>query len=235
MGPAAVDLYWIPLGAGAHVVRLCGRLYEEIAARAHRRPRQDLYHSALVIDVPAGRFVIEMTPVVDGHGEQRGVVVEGPVGVRWGRRVRWLRYEIRRWRGGTIPDIEAAVDSPVRVTDDLDLARRVVDLVPHVPAMIWGRDRLAAGDMWNSNSVVSWLLVRGGIDVAHVRPPRGGRAPGWEAGVVAAGGADGSVPESGPSALRTGSRHARADDSGARESTARHAATDGCLRDRSVP
>jgi len=27
---AVVDLYWIPLGAGAHVVRLSGKLYEAI-------------------------------------------------------------------------------------------------------------------------------------------------------------------------------------------------------------
>lgn len=187
MGPAAVDLYWIPLGSGAHVVRLCGKLYEMIAALARRQPRQDLYHSALTIEVPDGRFVIEMTPITDGHGEQRGVVVEGPVGVRWGRRVRWLRYEIRCWRGGAIPDVDAAIDSPIRLADDADRARRVLGLVPDVPAVVWGRDELAAGEMWNSNSVVSWLLARGGIETVQIRPPRGGRAPGWDAGVVVAG------------------------------------------------
>jgi hypothetical protein len=30
---AAVDLYWLPLGAGGHFVRLNGRLYEALAAR----------------------------------------------------------------------------------------------------------------------------------------------------------------------------------------------------------
>ena len=34
-----VDLYWIPLGAGAHVVRISGRMYEAIAARLQRRAR----------------------------------------------------------------------------------------------------------------------------------------------------------------------------------------------------
>ena len=43
-----------------------------------------------------------------------------------------------------------------------------------------------AGRMWDSNSLTSWLLVRSGHDVSTVSPPRGGRAPGWAAGVVVA-------------------------------------------------
>ncbi len=70
---SAVDLYWIPLGAGQHVVRLSGRLYEAICARLQRRPPCDLYHSALVVVVPKGRFVIEQTQV-PGRGGPRGVV-----------------------------------------------------------------------------------------------------------------------------------------------------------------
>jgi hypothetical protein len=60
----AVDLYWIPLGAGAHVVRVSGKVFEAGSALVHRRGRCDhLYHSALVVDVPEGRFVIEQAPV----------------------------------------------------------------------------------------------------------------------------------------------------------------------------
>jgi hypothetical protein len=40
--------------------------------------------------------------------------------------------------------------------------------------------------MWNSNSIVSWLLTASGLDVDAMRPPAGGRAPGWTAGLVAA-------------------------------------------------
>ncbi len=40
--PAAVDLYWIPLGAGTHVVRISGRLFEAISALLHRRQPRDL-------------------------------------------------------------------------------------------------------------------------------------------------------------------------------------------------
>ena len=50
-----VDLYWLPLGAGGHSVRLNGRVYEAVAARLERRPPCDLYHSALEVHVPEGR------------------------------------------------------------------------------------------------------------------------------------------------------------------------------------
>jgi hypothetical protein len=40
--------------------------------------------------------------------------------------------------------------------------------------------------MWNSNSVVSWVLVRSGVPLDAVHPPPGGRAPGWRAGIVTA-------------------------------------------------
>jgi hypothetical protein len=40
--------------------------------------------------------------------------------------------------------------------------------------------------MWNSNSLVSWLLASTGHDLARIHPPDGGRAPGWIAGLVLA-------------------------------------------------
>ena len=113
---AAVDLYWLPLGAGGHFVRLNGRLYEAAAARLQRRPAFDLYHSALQVEVPEGTFVIEQAPVHDWSGKDRGVVAEGAVGARWAGRFRIFSYEIRLWRGGHIPDVAEAVDSPRRLT-----------------------------------------------------------------------------------------------------------------------
>src|SRR5215204_4631999 len=101
--PAAVDLYWLPLGAGGHFVRLNGRVYEALAARVQRRPACDLYHSALQIHVPEGTYVIEQTPVPDLSGSQRGVVAGGAVGSRWAGRFRIFRYEIRLWLGGAHP------------------------------------------------------------------------------------------------------------------------------------
>lgn len=185
--PIGLDLYWIPLGAGAHVVRISGGAYELIAALAHRRPRCDLYHSALVATTADGSYVIEMAPISDEHGRRdRGAVSEGPVGMRWIGRWRVFRYEVRRWRGGVIPDIGSAVDSPVRVTDNAAETGRVLDLVSSVPTPTWGRDELHGGDMWNSNSVTAWLLACAGLESAAGDPPPGGRAPGWGAGVAVA-------------------------------------------------
>jgi hypothetical protein len=180
-----IDLYWLPLGAGGHFVRLNGRVYEAVAARLQRRTPCDLYHSALVVQVPEGRFVIEQAPAGrDGAG--RGVVSEGAVGARWAGRFGLFRYELRCWRDGVIPDVAEAVESPRRLTDDVDLARRILGLVPSVPTPVWGRDELAAGEMWNSNSSISWLITRAGLPVESIDPPAGSRAPGWDAGIVVA-------------------------------------------------
>jgi hypothetical protein len=181
--PTAVDLYWIPLGAGQHVVKVSGRLFEAISARVQRRRPCDLYHSTLVVVAPEGRFAIEQTPVSDRHGERRGVVVEGPVGSRLLGRFRLFRYEVRRWRDGVIPDLADAVSSPVRLTDDPARASAVLDRVPSVPAWVWGRDERHTGDMWNCNSVISWVLAGAGLDPGGIHPPSGGRAPGWRAGI----------------------------------------------------
>ena len=40
--------------------------------------------------------------------------------------------------------------------------------------------------MWNSNSVVAWLLARAGLPVDDITPPPGGRAPGWQSGLITA-------------------------------------------------
>jgi (2S)-methylsuccinyl-CoA dehydrogenase len=59
-----VDLYWIPLGAGGRVVRLSGKLFEELSALVHHRAPRDLYHAALEDWwVPAANLV----------GEQEGL------------------------------------------------------------------------------------------------------------------------------------------------------------------
>ena len=182
---SAIDLYWLPLGAGGHSVRLNGRVFEWFAARIEHRDRCHLYHSGLEVRVPEGRFVVEQAPAWSEGGD-RGVVAEGAVGIRAAGRLRLFRYEIRRWHDGVIPDVAEAVDSPQRLSDDTATARRLLELVPQVRTPVWGRDELRTGEMWNSNSLISWLIVRSGIDVGLARLPRGGRAPGWHAGIVLA-------------------------------------------------
>jgi hypothetical protein len=183
---ATVDLYWIPLGAGTPIVQLSGRVFEALDAALHRRQRCDLYHSALIVTVPEGRFVIEQTPVPDADGDRRGAVAQGPVGTRLAGRLRLFRYEVRRWRDGIIPDLAYAVASPVRVATDPACASRLLELTPSVPPLVWGRDERRTGEMWNSNSVIAWLLASAGIDVDEIAPPHRGRAPGWHAGVAVA-------------------------------------------------
>jgi hypothetical protein len=114
------------------------------------------------------------------------VVGEGPVGSPLQRRLRIFRYELHAAPGGAIPDLDYAVESPRRVGRGEEEARRVLDLVPSVPLLTWGRDELGLGEMWNSNSVVAWLLARAELDLSEVAPPRHGRAPGWRAGLEAA-------------------------------------------------
>ena len=180
-----IDLYWLPLGAGGHSVRWNGKIFEWAAALLDRRDRCDLYHSALEVRVPEARFVIEQAPAWSDSAE-RGVVAEGAVGARAVGRFRLFRYEIRLWRDGLIPDVAEAVDSPQRLSDDADCARTLLELVPLVPTPVWGRDELRTGEMWNSNSVISWLIACSGLGIESIRPPLGGRAPGWRAGIVMA-------------------------------------------------
>jgi hypothetical protein len=183
---AGIDLYWLPLGAGGQSVRLNGRLFEAVTSRLEHRPARDLYHSALEVSVPQGRFVVEQTPAADSDGACRGVAAVGAVGARRAGRFRIFRYEVHCWRDGVIPDIGEAVDSPRRLTDDPECAQRLLDVVPSLPTPVWGRDELAAGEMWNSNSVTAWLIARSGLSPEAIAPPCGGRAPGWKAGLVVA-------------------------------------------------
>ena len=203
---AHVDLYWLPLGAGGHSVRLNGRVYELIKAQQEGRRPRSLYHAGLEVRLIGRTYVIEMTPVPRGDPAERGVVATRPVGSRVLKRLRVFRYEVRRWEDGLIPDVDEAVDSPQRLTTDPRVARRVLELVPSVPVHVWGRDELGAGDMWNSNSFVAWLLASSGLDAAALEPPRHGRAPGRHAGLVAAGQAStrAFAPSRAASASRTG-------------------------------
>lgn len=183
---ASVLLYWLPLGAGGRSVRWNGRVFEFLVARHQHRAVRDLYHSALEVRVGDDAFVIEMTPVWGNDVPERGVVREGSVGSPLLGRSALFRYEVRRWRGGSIPDLDEAVDSPLPVSNDLSRARHLLDLVPQVPAATWGRDELHLGEMWNSNSLISWLLARSDHAVVDLAPPVNGRAPGWQAGLALA-------------------------------------------------
>jgi len=185
-GSAQVLLHWLPLGAGGHVVAFNGRVYEAIwARRQHRRPAP-LFHAALSLRLGKASYVIEMGPVWGNAAAERGVVVEGPVGLPALGRSRLFRYEVRAWRGGSIPDLTYAVGEPTVMSRDSARAANLLALVRQVPPLTWGRDELGLGEMWNSNSLVAWLLLRSGHDLRHTRPPARGRAPGWASGIALA-------------------------------------------------
>jgi hypothetical protein len=189
-----VQLWWIPLGAGAHTVRLNGIAYEALVAARQGRSRCELYHSVLGITLGNGAtYTVEIAPEPDGRGTDRGVVVVGPVGARALARLRVFRYEVRRWRDGIVPDLTAAVEPTVTVTVDDERSRRTFEAIAHVPPLTWGRDLYRLGDRWTCNSIISWALTSAGFDTTAIPLPPNGRAPGWHAGRV--------VASSGPSAL----------------------------------
>lgn len=196
-----VDLYWIPLGAGGHLVRHVGRLYERLAARKQHREPRALFHSALIVHLPEGDFVIEQVPA-HRHTADRGVVRTGSVGLR--RPGVWPlpQYEVHCWRDGVIIDLAEAVESPVRVASDGPTCHRMLSCLADLPTPTWGRDELKTGEMWNSNSVTAWVLASSGVDADRIRPPHNGRAPGWHAGV--------QIARIGPAALVVPPRWRRA-------------------------
>lgn len=182
-----IDLLWIPLGADGWFVRSNGRVWEAIQARREKREPLALFHSALEVRLPDGRYVVENAwPIPDREGASRGVVAEGPVFSRRLGKLRLLRYEVRCWPDGTIFDASWAVGGAIRVSNDVDAARRVLSILPTMPPRVWGRRVPEAADMWNSNSTISWALTRSGIDVDAIPFPTGGRAPGWVAGIQVA-------------------------------------------------
>jgi hypothetical protein len=186
MTEARLDVWWLPVGAGGHVVIHTSRWWELIQAAKARRAPRPLFHAALEVFVGDVRHLIEMAPAWGVPACPRGVVATGPVGMRWLGRSRFFRYEVRCWVGGILPDRAWAVDSPVSFPLSEGEGASLLARVGAVPRFIWGRDTLRCGDMWNSNSLVSWLLMTAGIDATQISPPDGGRAPGWASGVAAA-------------------------------------------------
>ena len=114
------------------------------------------------------------------------MVATGAVGCRWQAGCALFRYEVRCWRGGSIPDLGDAVGGPRRLSMTPGRPSSSSTLASIVPTPVWGRDELKAGEMWNSNSVTAWLLATAWPLTDHLQPPLRRRAPVWHAGLEVA-------------------------------------------------
>ncbi len=198
-----VDLYWLPVGAGApsRMRDWSLAVWEGASAFLGRRRRGALYHAALKMRLDSGTpYTVELTPVF--IGEPAAPAMTGPVGFRSADRLRIFRYQLRCLEAEALPDEEWVVGSPIRLSTDCQAGPRLLSLAPTVPPHSWGRRVRGTSEMWTSASVISWLLMRAGIDARAIPVPAGGRAPGWQAGLElaalqgwadAAGGAEAEV------------------------------------------
>ena len=187
MQTAYVDLYWLPLGAGGHSVRYNGRVFESVVARLEKRPVRDLYHSALVVRVPDGEFVIEQAPAFHGDGGLRGVVAEGAVGSRRPRQATplSLRDQMLAWRRH--PGRERGRREPRRLTNDPASRSASSTSFADVPTPGLGtrRARCRRDVELELGDLLADRAQRHRTSMACIRQ-HDGRAPGWRAGVVVA-------------------------------------------------
>lgn len=184
-----IVLWWLPVGAGAptRISQVTSGWWERLEAKRDQRAPQQLFHTALEVFTGTERFVIEVAPEwSDPHIRERGVIARGPVGIQWLGRSKLFRYEVRCWPNGELSDRSWAVGGPVTVSRSDDNVRALLQHIERAPVLTWGRTVHPTGDMWNSNSLVSWLLEMSGIDASKLHPPANGRAPGWDAGVALA-------------------------------------------------
>lgn len=179
---AAIELYWIPVGAGtSRFQRASLRLWEAIEAARSRRPRAVLVHAALKLHPGGETSTLELMPAFVARTAP--ALVTGPVGLGPAGRLRLFRYELRHIPAARLPDEQWAFGPPIPLGEGPGDAARVLALAPEVPAYTWGRRARGTSEMWTSDSVVSWLLCGAGIPLAGAGPPPGARAPGWRAGI----------------------------------------------------
>lgn len=182
-GGCFVDLYWLPVGAGAISRPRQWSLdaWEAFEAWRARRPRARLCHSALKLRLADGTtHTIELTPVSSGEHPDRAMT--GSVGFRWAGRARFFRYQVRREAHDTLPDEAWVIEPPTRIADGCEAAERVYRLAASIPSHTWGRRVRGTSEVWTSDSAMSWLVAEAGFDARAITAPTGWRAPGWRAG-----------------------------------------------------
>ena len=195
---AAVDLYWIPLGAGGHCVRFNGRVFEALAAArgaaASLRPlprRARRRHRRRAVTRSSSRRRRTATWRAGASSRRAPSAAATPGGCVV------FRYEVRCWRDGSIPDLGAAVGGPMPADERSPRSPATCStLVADRPTCrCGGATSYDAGEMWNSNSMIAWLIAgRGAAGGATCDRRPDGRAPGWAAGLEVARSRHGSGP-----------------------------------------
>lgn len=178
-----VELLWLPVGVETNRFQQASlRLWEAFEAARARRRRCRLVHAGLrLCPGESGPFTLELMPAWQGG---RGTpLATGSVGFRGADRFALFRYQLHCDDGGTFPDERWAIGEPLVVSRESGVPERILALAAKVPRYTWGRRVRGTSEMWTSDSVVSWLLTRAGIDLAQFGPPPGTRAPGWQAGL----------------------------------------------------
>lgn len=176
-----VELWWMPVGAGtSRAQQAILRLWEAFEAARARRARTRLVHSALKLRSGEDTWTLELTPAF--ATAPAPPLLTGPVGLRAAGRLRLFRYQLVCLPGETLPDERWAL-ARLAVSCDDGMAAHILALAGDVPRHTWGRRVRGTREMWTSDSVVSWLLVRASVDLSLVAPPEGARAPGWAAGI----------------------------------------------------
>jgi hypothetical protein len=180
MDDCVVELFWLPVGAGTHLQRASLVAYGWCLALIQRRPRADFVHAALKVKLNDRCFTLELMPVP--KRQQTEPLMTGAVGSPLAGRLRIFRYQLLCLESDHLPDEEWAIQSPIILSTERDIAERVLDSGRDVPPYTWGRRAPGTTEMWTSDSAVAWLLCQVGLDAAALNPPAGTQAPGWLAG-----------------------------------------------------
>ena len=186
-GPAAVELYWLPLGAGGHSV--------QVQRPRLRGPGRGARPAALDL-ISTTRHYASVSPREGSSSNRRLFPIGVAANVASSSRGRsaadglgdFACFVTRSGSGlaARFPTSRRPLTARETTERRRDTGRRVLARAEEVPPLTWGRDEMRTGEMWNSNAVIAWVLSRSGIDAAQVMPPRGGRAPGWNAGLAVA-------------------------------------------------
>jgi len=184
MVESKVELFWLPVGAGTHFQRASLIAYDWLLAHIARRPRAAFVHAALKVRLEGRTHTLELMPVP--RRQETAPLITGPVGLRIAGRLRMFRYQLLCQEASTLPDERWAIESPNVIGRGAAFAETILSIAAQVPAHTWGRRVAGTTEMWTSDSAISWLLCRAGVDIREINPPSQTQAPGWAAGIQVA-------------------------------------------------